>query len=85
MQKGVFIQGNVKILKDSSEKLLWALLITQISLVFQSVLHLSNQFLIGVIRDFWTFSEISKKSLTIVIECLILHQLIIQMILIKQN
>jgi len=35
-------------------------MITQISMIFQCVSYLCNRFLIGVIRDFGTFSEISK-------------------------
>ena len=34
-------------------------MITQISMIFQYVSYLCNRLLIGVIRDFWTFSEIS--------------------------
>jgi hypothetical protein len=34
--------------------------ITQIYMIFQGILYLCNQFLIGVIRDFWAFSEISE-------------------------
>jgi hypothetical protein len=34
-------------------------MITQISMIFQCVWYLCNRFLIGVIRDFGTFSEIS--------------------------
>jgi len=38
-------------------------MIAQIILVFQYISHLCNRFLIGVIRDFWTFSEISINRL----------------------
>ena len=48
---------------ESSEKLLHALLITQIFLIFQRISNRSNRSIIGVIKDFWTFSEISSKSL----------------------
>ena len=37
--------------------------ITQISIIFQCVSYLCNRSLIGVIRDFETFSEISKIKL----------------------
>jgi hypothetical protein len=38
-------------------------MITQISIIFQYVLYLCNRSLIGVIRDFETFSEISKQAM----------------------
>ena len=48
-------------MNESCEKLLHTLSITQIFMIFQYVSYLWNRFLIGVIRDFWVFSEISES------------------------